>query len=93
MSSKRTQDLPFNGHLFIQLFESCDFYTPKIELNRMNSLRVKEIFSNEELDDFELFTWKLEKVQYIKIFLLSEDDVEDMFLKFIVLNTPDKKKL
>ena len=85
--------MPFSGHFFIQIFESQEFSTPKVELNRVNSLKTKETFNNEELDEFEVFTWKLDKVQYIKIFLQSEDELEELFIKFIVLNTPDKGKM
>ena len=56
-------------------------------------MKTKETFNNEELDEFEVFTWKLDKVQYIKIFLQSEDELEELFIKFIVLNTPDKGKM
>jgi hypothetical protein len=93
VSSKRIELIPFNGHFFIQLFESQEFYTPKIELNKINSLKNKEPFNSEEPDEFEVFTWKLDKIQFVKIFLHSDDELDEIFIKFIVLNAQDKGKM
>ena len=92
LSSKRSANLtPFNGRIFIQLCETDDFGTPKIELNNQNSVKNNEPFMKDEPDDFEIFTWKLNKIQFIKLSLQSDDDVEEIFIKFLVLNLPENK--